>query len=279
MCAKSAAVRPRAKPMDTSVGIQALLMLDISIRLAIWGVSLTATLLVLSRTAFARSLSWDLLQSVRGAWGFAATVILFILLFNVAYVLTLVLLRALIPLPERGMYRLAGVPDKNLLFSAFAGILTKARHYPPFPAFLVGDLCNVQPFRGLLGLRFGPRTRSSFFLDPLILDPWGVTIGKNVNIGFGALVTAHLQEKDFVMVDPVVIEDDVLIGAYAGIGCGVHIKRGAFIEPYSAVKPGMVIGEEEWWGGIPATQRGYYRGGSTVPGGKGGSPAVSGQAG
>ncbi len=271
--AKSAAVRQRRKATDTSLGIQALLVVDVLVRLFVWAAAMTFTLVMMGTFSSARTLTWDSLWTWGGAWRFASTSTNFFLLFNAAYLGVLIVLRFLIPIPERGMYRLVGVPDKNLLFSALSGILTKARHYAPFPAFLVGSFANIEPFRWLLGLRYGPKTKSSFFLDPLILDPWGVKIGKNVNIGFGALVTAHLQEKDFVMVDPVVIEDDVLIGAYAGIGCGVHIKRGAFIEPFAAVKPGMVIGEEEWWGGIPATQRGYYRGGSTVAGGK--SPAPS----
>src|SRR5215470_7018321 len=133
MCAKSAAVRPRAKPMDTSVGIQALLVIDAFVRLTIWAASLAVTLLVLSRTQFVRTLSWESLQSLRGAWECAITINYFVLLFNAAYVVALVILRFTIPLPERGMYKLAGTPDKNLLFSAFAGILTKARHYAPFP--------------------------------------------------------------------------------------------------------------------------------------------------
>jgi carbonic anhydrase/acetyltransferase-like protein (isoleucine patch superfamily) len=61
------------------------------------------------------------------------------------------------------------------------------------------------------------------------------------------------------MVDPVVIEDNVMIGAHSAITCGVHIKRGAYLEPFSVVKPGEVIGEGELWAGRPAKKKGYYR--------------------
>ncbi len=49
-----------------------------------------------------------------------------------------------------------------------------------------------------------------------------------------------------------IIEDDVLIGGYAAIPAGVHIKRGAIIRGFSMVLPGTVIGENEYWAGIPA---------------------------
>jgi acetyltransferase-like isoleucine patch superfamily enzyme len=149
--------------------------------------------------------------------------------------------------------------------------LTKARYHAPFPAFLVQQLGNIQPFRWLLGLGIGPRTKTSFFLDPTLMDPWALTIGKNVNIGFGTTITAHIQEHDYVMVDPVVIEDNVMIGAHSAIACGVRIKRGAYVEPFAVVKPGEVIGEGELWAGRPAKKKGYYR--FTPSGGNGGDRA------
>jgi acetyltransferase-like isoleucine patch superfamily enzyme len=189
------------------------------------------------------------------------------MLFNVAYLVLLIAVRMIIPRPKRGIYKFRGKPNINLLFGALGGIITKARYQPPFPGFLVQQFANIQPFRWLLGMGIGPRTQSSFFLDPELMDPWALTIGKNVNIGYGTVITAHIQEFDYIMVDPVIIEDNVMIGAHSAISCGVHIKKGAYLEPYTVVKPGVVIGECEHWAGRPAFKKGYYR--ATGSGGNG----------
>lgn len=244
---------------NSSIGLQLLLLLDIWVRTMIWAVALSVTLLLLSRTSFVRSLSWDNLMTWKGAWGFTTTLTNFLLLFNVAYVLTLVIVRLPFPRPRSGVYRMDRSLDRSVLLAAVLAVLTKARFHAPFPGIFVSQLASIMPFRWLLGKTMGPSTRSSFFLDPNIVDPWGVEIGRNVNIGFGATVTCHLQERDYIIVDRVVIEDDVNIGAYAGISCGVHIKRGAILEPYSAVKPRTVIGENELWGGRPAFKKGMVR--------------------
>lgn len=251
--------KKKAKPLNSSAGVQLLLVLDIVIRLYLWAAALAVTLLVMTRTQSIRDLSWDSLMTFGAAWDLAQRITQFILLFNLAYVLALVVLRTILPRPARGFYKLRGVPNINLLFSGISGILTKARYHPPFPAFLVQQIANIQPFRWLLGLRVGPNTKTSFFLDPTLMDPWAMKIGKNVNIGFGTTLTAHLQEFDYVVVDPIVIEDNVMIGAHSAIACGVHIKRGAYIEPFAVVKPGEVIGEGELWAGRPAKKKGYYR--------------------
>lgn len=247
------------KNRNSSVGLQVLLLLDIWARTMIWAVALSATLLVLSRTNFARALTWDSLTTWAGAWNFATTVTNFIVLFNVAYILTLVIVRLPFPRPQSGVYRTDQSIDRSVILAAFLAVLTKARFHAPFPGIFVSQLASIMPFRWLLGRTMGPRSQSSFFLDPNIIDPWGVKIGKNVTLGFGSTIACHLQERDFIIVDHVVIEDDVSIGAYAGIACGVHIKRGAVIEPYAAVKPRVIIGENEIWGGRPAYKKGMTR--------------------
>ena len=250
---------PTAKTRNASAGLQLLLLLDIWVRSMIWAVALSATLLVLSRTTFARSLSWNGLTTWGGAWRFATTLTNFILLFNVAYVLTLVVVRLPFPRPERGVHRTEKTFNRNIIFAGVLALLTKARYHAPFPGIFVSQLASIMPFRWLLGRTMGPRTQSSFFLDPNLMDPWGIQIGKNVTIGFASSITCHLQERDHIIMDEVVIEDDVSIGAYTGIACGVHIKRGAIVEPFSVVKPATVIGEYELWGGLPARMKGSVR--------------------
>lgn len=244
---------------NSSAGIQFLLVLDIWIRTMIWAAAFGATLLIMSRTDLFRSLSWDTVSHWGGAWVVATTATNFILLFNVVYILTLVAVRLPFPRPRSGVYRTDRPLDWNLLLAAFLAVLTKARFQPPFPGIFVSQLAGIVPFRWLLGQTIGPMSKSSFFVDPGVVDPWGVEIGRNVTIGLGSMITCHLQERDYVIVDRVIIEDDVSIGAYAGISCGVHIKRGAVIEPYAAVKPRTVIGEYEFWGGRPAFKKGTFR--------------------
>ncbi|HKQ47116.1 MAG TPA: hypothetical protein VJZ71_03480 [Phycisphaerae bacterium] len=250
---------PTNKAQNPSIPLQFLLLLDIWVRSMIWAVALTATLLVMSRTTFARSLSWDGLMTWGGAWALATTLTNFILLFNVAYVLTLVVVRLPFPHPQRGVHRTGKSLNRNIILAGVIALLTKARYHPPFPGIFVSQLASIMPFRWLLGCSMGPRTQSSFFLDPNLMDPWGIEIGKNVTLGFASSITCHLQERDYIIMDKVVIEDDVTIGAYCGIGCGVHIKRGAVIEPFSAIKPSTVVGEYELWGGLPARMKGSVR--------------------
>src|SRR5262245_41731764 len=114
--AKSAAVRQRRKATDTSLGIQALLVVDVFVRLFIWAAAMTVTLVVMGKFSIARTLTWDSLWTLSGAWRFASTITNFFLLFNAAYLAALIVLRFLVPLPERGMYRLVGVAGENVLF-------------------------------------------------------------------------------------------------------------------------------------------------------------------
>jgi acetyltransferase-like isoleucine patch superfamily enzyme len=247
------------KSRNSSAGLQALLLLDIWFRTMIWAVALSVTLMVMSRANLARSLTWDALMSWSGAWHLATSLTNFILLFNVVYLLELIFAALPLPKPQRGVHRLEGSLNGQVVIACIRAVITKARFQPPFPGIFVGQLASIQPFRWLIGRSIGPRCQSSFFLDPNIIDPWGIKIGKNVTLGFGATITCHLQERDYVILDEVVIEDDVSIGAYSGIGCGVHIKRGAVVQPYSAVKPSTVIGEYELWGGLPARLKGTVR--------------------
>ena len=248
-----------SKPQNPSAALQLLLVLDMWVRAMIWAIALALSLLVMSRSAVLRSLTWDALTTWSGAWAFATTFTNFILLFNVAYILTLVVVRLPFPRPQSGVHRTGKSVNRSLVLSGLLAVLTKARFHAPFPGIFVPQLASIMPFRWLLGRTVGPRSRSSFFLDPNIIDPWGVEIGRNVTLGFGSTIACHLQERDYVIMDRVVIEDDVSIGAYAGVSCGVHIKRGAVVEPYSAIKPRTIIGEYELWGGRPAQMKGTVR--------------------
>src|SRR5262245_20596557 len=126
-------------PKNPSAGLQGLLLLDVWVRTVIWCLALTATVLVVRYTQ-PRALSWDNLLTFGGAWAFSITIMNFILLFNVAYILALVIIRLPLPSPERGVIRTEGATPKGVVLAAFLAVLTKARYHPPFPAVFVPQL-------------------------------------------------------------------------------------------------------------------------------------------
>lgn len=85
-----------------------------------------------------------------------------------------------------------------------------------------------------------------------ISDPSLVALGKKVTIGGSATIVAHYGQGGFLVLSPVVIEDDVTIGLRATIMGGVKIGKGAKILPNSVVMPKTEVPPKEVWGGVPA---------------------------
>lgn len=239
---------------DALIGLRLFLFLDLFVRLFIWGWALILTIVTFAalggwpRHAFPAAAT-DF-QGV-AVWVWATT--RFIILFNVFYVLVLLVLRLITPTPREGRYStVTRVPDRQVLFACLIAVLTKARLQAPFPGFLVFHVANLPPLVWLVSPLFGPRSRSCYVAEPNILDPHLVTLGRNVVIGFNATVAGHYQVQDDVVFARTVIEDDVLIGAHAAVGGGVRIGRGAVINAGAIVLPGSVIGPGETWHGNPA---------------------------
>jgi len=242
-----------ARPFDPAVGMQLVLLLDLGVRLMIWSSSGAIV-------AYA-SIRWNMLPGAEfsdpgrwasaWAWSQAATTLL--VLYNLVYLLELAALGLLLPRPKHGLYSLRTTrPNLNLLATCMRAVLTKARYQAPFPAFLVSNLSQIAPLRWLMAVTVGPRSGSVFIADPFIIDPHDVTIGRNVTIGFQTTIAAHLQQRDSVELAHTTIEDDVFIGGYTAIPGGCHIRRGAMIGGCSFLKPGTVVGENEFWAGAPA---------------------------
>lgn len=243
---------PRAKPADPRQALQGFLVLDVIVRLFIW-----STAFVLATAAFSALGAWpqqglldaDLRLAVQWGWRVA----LWIIVFNAIYVAELVVLRLPIPTPREGRYATnVRRPDRQVLWSCLVALLSKARLEAPFPGFLVFHLANLPPLRWLMGPIFGPKSRSCYVTDPLIIDPHLVSVGRNVVIGFNAAVAGHYQERDAVVFKRTIIEDDVIVGGHVGIGGGAHIKPGAVIGAGSVVLPNTVVGANEFWWGVPA---------------------------
>lgn len=90
-----------------------------------------------------------------------------------------------------------------------------------------------------------------------------VTIGTNVNIGGGTRIydsnfhslnweyrRTHILDKKNIKTAPVIIDDDVFIGANCIIGKGVHIGARSIVAAGSVVVKD--IPADEIWGGNPA---------------------------
>lgn len=240
---------------DAKHSLQLFLVLDGLVRLFVWSSSIAFTVAIFTyldawpgRTIVGADLP--------AAWVWTRKLTDMVLLFNVLYVVHLIVLRLLIPTPKEGRYEIGQGQSvsRQVLWSALIATLTKARYEPPFPGFLVFHLANLPPLRWLMGPIFGPRSQSCYAADPCILDPYNVTIGRNVIVGFGTTIAGHWQEPDAVLFKKTVIEDDVLIGGHSAIA-GARIQRGAVIGAGSIVLPGSVIGPGEYWSGNPARRR------------------------
>lgn len=246
-----------SQPNDPFYPMQGFLLLDALARLFIWSVAVALTCAL-----FTALHAWPPRTPVGAdlgtAWAWSGFAARWIVVFNVAYVIVLLLMRLPIPCPAEGHYATTGQlrifsrRDRQLVWACLVAIITKARYQPPFPGFLVFHVTNLVPFRWLVGPILGPRSRSIGVMEPSILDPHHVTIGRNVVIGFGATITAHVQERDGVTIRRTIIEDDVLVGGHSVVPGGAVVKSGSMIGAGAIVRPNSVIGPNEFWGGVPA---------------------------
>ncbi len=245
--------KPAAKPQDPSASLRGFLLLDGLIRLAIWYSSIGLTFYLFNRLNV-----WPSGSPIGGdlgtVWKWAERIAHWVIAFNVIYVRILLVLRLLIPTIKEGRYDFVGKGgvQMHLVWAGLVGVLIRARYEAPFPGFLVVHIANLPPFCWLFNRIMGPKSRSVFVLDPLIPDPDFTEIGRNVTIGWGASLAAHIHGRDGVTIKKIVVEDDVMIGSGALIYGGVTIKRGAIIFGGAVVPPFTTIGENEAWGGVPA---------------------------
>jgi hypothetical protein len=245
--------KPLDKPHDPRNALRCYVGLDLFVRVLIWstaGVLASYSMGRLAGSLTGNPFSGDLAVALR--WG--TYLACWVLLYNLFYVALLVVLRLPIPTPREGRYSmLPGQPiSLQVIWSSFVGVLTTARLQAPFPGFLVFHISQLPPMCWLMNSIFGPRSKSAFATDPRVIDPHMVTIGRNVILGLNATVAGHYVERNLIVFKRTVIEDDVIVGGSVRILGGVHVKRGAVITAGSVVLPGTVIGENEFWWGVPA---------------------------
>lgn len=99
-----------------------------------------------------------------------------------------------------------------------------------------------------LGAKLGDNTYSS----GIILDPQFVKIGKNSIVGQFALLVPHVIEGKRLAHYPILMGNDVTIGAGATVLSGVTIGDGAIVSTGAVVAKKTIIGSGEVWGGVPA---------------------------
>jgi NDP-sugar pyrophosphorylase family protein len=104
-------------------------------------------------------------------------------------------------------------------------------------------------FYQLMGMKIG---RGTIINSTHISDPSLITLGAKVTIGGSAAIVGHYGQGGYLVLAPVVIEDNVTIGLRAIIMGGAQIGKGAKILPNSVVLPKTVIPAGETWGGVPA---------------------------
>ena len=100
-----------------------------------------------------------------------------------------------------------------------------------------------------MGCKIG---KNSFVSSDRINDPYMVSIGDNSIIGSKVIITPHLAEKNDLVLSPVTIGNNCLIGLGAQINPGCIIGDGVVIASRAIVPKYTNIPENEVWAGIPA---------------------------
>jgi len=108
------------------------------------------------------------------------------------------------------------------------------------------------PIMRLAYLALGAKLGENTYCAGTLLDPPLTRMGKNCIVGHNAVLYAHTIEGRYFALEPIVIGDNVTIGAMATVMSGVVIGDGAIVSAGAVVRKGTVIGAGETWGGVPA---------------------------
>lgn len=240
-------------PRDPRRALQGFVFLEGLVRLFIWAGSMAMTLMLVARLDLWPA-GWTLAAQWRQIGPTALGLGLGVVLFNLFYVAFLIVLRLPIPTPREGSYKTTpGKPlDRQLVWSCLIATLTIARYEAPFPAFLVFQASVLPPLRRLMDRVFGPRSKSCYISDVRFVDPYAIEVGRNVILGYGAIIAAHIQNRDEVVIKKTVIEDDAIVGGNAIVYGGCTIKRGGVVLGGAILLPNTIVEEYEVWGGVPA---------------------------
>jgi len=121
------------------------------------------------------------------------------------------------------------------------------------PSFMPSPVKKI--FYQLLGANLG---RGPMMLGGRLTDPHLITVEAGVVVGGDCWLLAHAMvrfETNLLILQPIVIQRDAIIGAYSMVMPGVTVGPGAMLRAMSYVPMGTTIPAGESWGGNPAVRR------------------------
>lgn len=131
--------------------------------------------------------------------------------------------------------RYPAVSLTTLRWLVFSGVFTISLR-TVLPLVPVSFVTNLY-FR-IVGCRMGRNVKLN---TSQLNDAYLLTIGDNVIVGGQTDVSCHLFEHDHLILRPITIGADTLIGAHSYISPGVTIGRGCLIGLYSYIRAGRTI--------------------------------------
>lgn len=217
-----------------------------------------------------------ILKAVHGIWGWTGVAMAALpayAVFLIVVLLQMSLVRSISPRVKPGVYE-KFKPGPFFALVWLTGLNNLLQAVPLIRTVNFLAITRYLYYRGQ-----GMKTHYENWISPqvLITDPFLITLGHGVNIGDRAAMGCHLALPDRMIIAPIVVGDDVVIGTHAMIAPGVEIGRGAMIgaaaglslnvkvgegalvEAASIVPTGTVIGPYERWGGHPAVKLGTLR--------------------
>lgn len=108
------------------------------------------------------------------------------------------------------------------------------------------------PFMRLFYLALGAKLGENTYSAGIIYDPFFVQVGNNTLIGQSALLIPHVIEGGKLAHYPIVLGNNVTIGAHSVIMSNVIIEDEAIVSVGAVVTKNTHIGNGEVWGGVPA---------------------------
>lgn len=120
-----------------------------------------------------------------------------------------------------------------------------------FNSLIRGGIIPI-PVMRMVYLGLGARLGTNTYSSGIIYDPPFVRIGANSVVGENALLVPHVIEGNRLGHYPIVIGNNVTIGAHSVILSGVTIGDNAIVAANSLVSKGTQINSDEVWGGSPA---------------------------
>ena len=198
-------------------------------------------------------------ESVETISGLVVLLLGVLLMFNIGYLIGLLVLRIIIPKHKEGIYplKLGGKPPRAAAIMMLNMMMAKLRFAPPWAPIFTASLVVIPPFSTIYRFVFGPNPPITTFGDTLkLFDPHLVRVGKRVQFGWGAHITGHIYDNDKLIIRGVDVEDDALIGGDSWLLPGVRVGHHAMVTLGAVVLPNTQIKPYEIWGGVPARKIG-----------------------